>query len=235
VDPDVVRRDDADQFAEIVRYYDLWRQIASLVGEQSYDEADWENGRLYFRSDYMNQMKQWPEAKQFGDWAAWIIEPTPDGYYNVLRSLKHEREKERSDEIEVVFSQITDAGKYIILQIGDARRLDLKLETLFMKWDAAELDPRIQIAPAGQKAVDYLLKRSPGLRREFAEQHLQQYTLRDDASSFGLALPSRQTDMQVLALSYDELNALLLDGMPESITARVSDWAEQLGIGKSAS
>jgi hypothetical protein len=215
-----------DGFAEVVRYYELWRKIANVVGRGPYEQADWEDGRLYFRLDYWDKLKEWPEWAKFGDWAAWIIAPSREGYFCVLHSLKHERASQRSERIEVMFSRARDAGKYIILQMGDSLRYRLGLETLFIKWDARELNSRIQIKPAGHGAIDFLTRERPTLERDYAEKHLKNYTLEDDPSSYGFALPADQTNMGVLALSFEELTAALLDGMPESITSKVALWSQ---------
>jgi hypothetical protein len=163
---------------------------------------------------------------QFGDWAAWIIAPTREGYFCVLHSLRHERDAQRTERVEVMFSNASDAGKYIILQIGDSIRCDLRLQTLFIKWDDRELNPRIQIKPADRETIDFLTRERPSLERDYAEKHLKNYTLVDDPSSYGFALPADQTNMEVLALSFEELTAALLDGMPESITSQVALWRE---------
>jgi hypothetical protein len=210
-----------DEFSEVIRYYDLWRKVASVAGGGPYDEADWENDRLYFRSDYSDKLKKWPEWAKLGDWAAWIIAPTSKGYFCVLRSLMHERASQRSETIEVMFSHSVDAGKYIVLRMGDSLRSNLRLQTLFIRWNDRGLNPRIEVDPASPEVIDFLIRETPTLNRDFAEKHLKSYTLKDDPSSYGFALPSEQTNMEVLALSFEELTAALLDGMPESITSKV--------------
>jgi hypothetical protein len=224
VDKDVGNLTVDDGFAETIRYYGLWREIANFVGSGPYEEADWEDGRLYFRLDYWDKLREWPEWAQLGDWAAWIIAPTGAGYFCVMHSLKHERASQRSERIEVIFSHVPDAGKYIILQMGDSLRYRLGLETLSIKWRAQELNSRIQIAPAGREIIDFLIKERPTLEREYAVKHLKNYTLEHDASAYGFALPADQTNMEVLALSFEELTTALLDGMPESITSKVPAW-----------
>lgn len=216
----------ADGSQEVTHYYELWRTIVNHVGRGPYDQADWVNGRLYFRSDYSEKLKKWPEWAEFGDWGAWIIASTSEGYFSVLRSLMHERATQRSENVEVMFSHFTDAGKYIILQIGDSLRSDLRLQTLFVKWDDRELSSRIRIEPASREAVGFWNRVCPTLKDGFAEKHLKSYTLEDDPSSYGLALPAEHTNMEVLALTFEELTAALLDGMPESITSQVARWRQ---------
>ncbi len=211
---------------EVIRYYDLWRKIASVARDGSYDEADWEDGRLYFRSDYAEKLRKWPEWAELGDWGAWIIAPRNEGYICVLSSLKHERDTQRSERVEVMFSHFADAGKYIIMRIGDSVRSDLRLQTLFVKWEARGLNSRIQIQPANREAIGFLNKERPTLKEGYAEKYLKSYTLEDDPTSYGFALSWEQPRMEVLALSFEELTAALLDGMPESITSKVSLWRQ---------
>jgi hypothetical protein len=64
------------------------------------------------------------------------------------------------------------------------------------------------------------------MKEGFAEKHLKSYTLEDDPSSYGFALRAEQPRMEVLALSFEELTAALLEGMPESITSQVVLWRE---------
>lgn len=217
-----------NEAAEVIRYYDLWRRIANFIGNGPYDEADWDSGRLYFRSDYSEKLKKWPQWAELGDWAAWIIAPNPEGYICVLNSLKHERESERTERIEVMFSRFSDAGKYVIFRMGDSirSRSDIRLKTLFVNREARGLDSRIRVEPAGREVIDFLTTERPTLAKDYAEKHLKRYALDDDPDSYGFALDSEQPRMGVLALSFEELTAALLDGMPENITSQVALWQE---------
>jgi hypothetical protein len=218
---------DADsESTEVIRYYDLWSKIANFAGKGPYDAADWKDGSLYFRSDYSEKHKKWPEWAENGYWGAWIITSAPEGYFCVVRSLLHERAALRSEDIEVMFSRFSDAGKFVISQIGDSVRSSLQLRTLFIKWDDRGLDPRIRIEPASKDTVDFLNRECPTLKEGFAEQHLKRYTFEEAPSSHGFALPAQQPRMEVLTLSFEELTAALLDGMPESITSKVPAWRQ---------
>src|SRR5579884_840928 len=149
---------DSSASAEVLRYYELWRKIDRVAYDGSYDPAEWVGDRLYFRSDYLEKLRRWPEWADKGAWGAWIIAPTRENYFCVLRSLIHERATQRSEDIEVMFSTIADAGKYVILQIGDSIRSHLRLQTLFIKWDAKGLSSRIRVEPASREAVEFLNK-----------------------------------------------------------------------------
>ncbi|MBW0014979.1 MAG: two-component response regulator-like APRR9 [Mycobacterium sp.] len=69
--------------------------------------------------------------------------------------------------------------------------------------------------------MDFLVTKRPILDRDYAEQHLRRYTLEDNPGAYGIALDYEQPMMQVLALSFEELTAALLEGLPESITSQV--------------
>lgn len=214
-----------DVEAEVLVNYNMWRTVANMAGSGGpYDEPDWQGGRLYFRSDYSEKVKKWPEWAESGYWGAWIIAPEHDEYFCVVQSLLHERSAERSEDIQAVFSHFGDAGKYIILQIGDSLRYRLGLETLSVKWEARGLNPRIQVAPPKQDVVEFVLEESPGLKREFAEKHLKKFFLQDDTDFYGFALPGEQINMEVLALSFDDLNAALAENLPDSITSQIARW-----------
>lgn len=215
-----------DQFAEVVEHYNFWRGIANGASGGTYDAPDGQGGRLYFRSNYSEKLKTWPEWAEFGDWGAWIIAPTSGGYFSVLSSLKHERESRRDEDIKVMFSKFSDAGKYIIMRIGDGVRVDLRLRTQFVKWEDGGLDSHILIEPADRDAVDFMNKECPTLKKGFAEQYLKRYTLQSDPSSYGFAFPEDQPRMEVLALSFEELTTALLEDMPDSITSQVSNWRQ---------
>ncbi|OBA75486.1 hypothetical protein A5641_24910 [Mycobacterium sp. 1554424.7] len=140
-----------------------------------------------------------------------------------MRSLKHEREAERSERIEVIFSRFADAGKYIIARIGNGIRSsrNIQRKSLFIDWEERGLDSRIRVEAAGLEIIDFLATERAALDRDYAEQHLRRYTLEDNPGSYGFALDYEQPMMQVLALSFEELTAELLEGLPESITSQV--------------
>lgn len=212
--------------SEVVGHYDLWRKIANAVGKTDYDGPDKQDGRLYFRSDYSEKLNKWPQWEEQGNWGAWIIAPTSEGYFCVLSSLKHERETQRDEDIKVLFSNFSDAGKYIILRIGDSVRVDLRLKTQFVKWDDQGLDSRILIEPANPEVIDFLNREYPALKEGFAERYLKRYAFEDHPRSYGFAFPEDEPRMQVLSLSFDELTAALLEDMPDSITSQVTRWRQ---------
>lgn len=214
-----------DLEAEVIVNYNMWRTVANMAGSGGpYDEPDWQDGRLHFRSDYSEKVEKWPAWAKSGYWGAWIIAPAQDKYFCVVQSLLHERAAQRSEDIQAVFSRFADAGKYIILQIGDSLRYRLGLETLSVKWEARGLNPRIQVAPPKQDAVEFVLHESPELKREYAEKHLNTFVLHEDSDFYAFALPGEQINMEVLALSFDDLNAALVEDMPDSVSSQVARW-----------
>lgn len=208
-----------DGYGEFIDHYNFWRKVANSVGNGPYDEAERHEGRLYFRSDYSNKVAKWPEWAEQGDWGAWIIARTKLGYFSVLSSLKHERAAQRDEEIIVLFSRFSDAGKYIIMRVADSTRVSLRLQTQFVKWDDRGPDSRIAIGAADLDVINLLKSEYPGLQEGFVEQYLKRYTLTTRPDSYGFAFPEDEPRMRILLLSFKELTAALLDGMPEDIAS----------------
>jgi hypothetical protein len=211
-------RSDDDVFGEIVHYYDFWRQVLGVTRNETHDPADWENGRLYFRSDYLEKSGEWPQWKERGDWGAWIIDPAPDGRYNVLRSVLPERSNIRQETVEVVFSRLVDAGKYVIAHLGDSARVGLGLKTLPVQWDDSGKVPTIEVATADSTAVDYLVRIDPTTDRQAAARRLKVYRPLEGSDAYAIAFPG-DPYIRVLAMSFEQLNRSLLDGFPDDVTA----------------
>ncbi|MFP1155730.1 hypothetical protein ACK280_27320 [Mycobacterium sherrisii] len=210
-----------EELAEAVRHYNFWREVARAAGQTSPDEPDWQDGRLYFRSDYSAKLKKWPDWVESGDWAAWIIAPNTADYACVLKSRAPERSAERIERVEMMFSRNADAGKAVVLKMGDGIRSALQLKTVFVEWRDRGLSSHIQVEPADRPAVDFLKRATPTLKLGYAEQYLKRYTRKDGPDAYGYAMPSEEPRMQVLALSFEELTSALLEGMPGSVTANL--------------
>jgi hypothetical protein len=175
---------------ELVSRYNTWRQIYAYAGEIAPNEPDWDDDRLYFRNGYPN-----------ADWSAFILEATADGRYKVLHAST-ERRNTPIESLRAVFSQIEDAGKYIVYEVADLLRVTQQLEPLDQRWRAAGLDPRVEKVVVSERQA--------------------KYELRDDRTAYFLAYSGGiQPYNHILPLSYDQLDAMLIDGFPESITSRV--------------
>jgi hypothetical protein len=134
------------------------------------------------------------------DWTAYIVEPKGNGY-NVLRATT-ERRNEPDESVAGFFSHLEDAGKYIIWYIGESVRMHCWLPPLTTSWRAAGLDSRVK-----QISLD---------------KYVSKYELKDDPSRyFVLQAGGVQPENRLLPLTYGELDAALLDGMPESVTSRI--------------
>lgn len=212
---------DPEEFAEVAFYYDLWRKLANSEGSGPYEVPDWQSGKLFLRLDYWDKVRKWPEWETLGEWGAWVIAPMPPGYFRVLHSLQHERATHRTEDIRAIFSRFIDAGKYVILRMGDSLRSDLRLKTLFMLWDDRGLNERLEVDVASQDVIELLCKEMPTLDRDSIERYLKLYILKGDTDSYAYTFPSEQPRMEILTLSFEELTVQLLEGMPENITSLV--------------
>jgi hypothetical protein len=135
------------------------------------------------------------------DWSAYVIEPKDKGY-NVLR-VTTERRNEPLEVLAGYFSHLEDAGKYIIWYIGESLRMQCWLNPITRSWRAEGLDPRVS-----QISV---------------EKYISRFELKADPSRyFVLQAGGVQPENRLLPLTYDQLDAVLLDEMPESILSRLS-------------
>jgi hypothetical protein len=208
-------------FSEVTRRFERWRMIARMVGQEPYDEPDFGDGRLYFRYGFTSQATKWPDAATKGDWSAYVIECSGGGLFNVIRSLWHERDFERSEDLEAVFSRPEDAGKYVIAQVADSIRIASRTGSQFTNWEQQGLDSTVSVASPPESLIQYFVDSRPGTRLQFAEEYLKKYSLGSDPAEYGVTLPANWPYMQVISLSFDEVDTQLLDGLPLETVPRL--------------
>jgi hypothetical protein len=139
----------------------------------------------------------------YPDWSAFIIETTADGLYRVLHASTERRNTPLESE-RAVFSQFKDAGKYLIYEVADRLRGMKGLMPLERKWRAEGLDARVDKISISDRQAKYLLREDPGAYFVAYSGGIQPYN-------------------HILPMSYDELEAALLDGFPESVTSRLAE------------
>jgi hypothetical protein len=137
----------------------------------------------------------------YPDWWAYILEATGDGRYRVLRAST-ERSAVPVETSKGIFARLEDAGKFIIYEIAESLRIDCRLEPLSWKWDDAGLDPLVDVNIESDRVV--------------------KYSLRSDPSAYFIMTRGDMPYSHILPLSYDELDAELLDGFPEGVMSRIS-------------
>ncbi len=170
-------------FDELIARYEGWRKIYGQLGQPPPDEPVWAAGRLNLRSGY-----------PYPDWWAFVVEPVGDGF-NVLR-VTTERRNEPLETLAAFFTDIEDAGKYIIVNIGDDLRISLRLDPIEWAWEDAGLDPRVE-----QTSVS---------------RYVSKFALKDDPERyFILQAGGVQPENRLLPLTYGEIDRLLFDGLPD--------------------
>lgn len=136
------------------------------------------------------------------DWWAYVLEVSPGPLHRVLRASTERRETP-VESLRATFSRIEDAGKYIIYEIAEDLRIACGLDPITWNWRAKGLDPRVD-------KVDLAAGES-------------KYVLHDDPSIYFTAYSGGiQPYNHILAISYDELDAELLEGFPEEISKDVA-------------
>ena len=148
------------------------------------------------KNDRLYFRNGYPDA----DWSAFILDLAGNGPYKVVHAST-ERRGYPVESSRAVFSRIEDAGKYIVYEVADLLRVAQQLEPLDRKWRAAGLDRQVDKVIVSEKQA--------------------RYQLREDPTIFFLAFSGGiQPYNHILPLSYDQLDAALLDGFPESATSR---------------
>jgi hypothetical protein len=67
--------------------------------------------------------------------------------------------------------------------------------------------------------LQYMRDRCAGIRPGLLEQHLRRFFLAERPDVYALPLPSEIPLMNVLALAFDDLDAILTDGMPHDVAS----------------
>lgn len=133
-------------------------------------------------------------------WTAYVLAPRGDEFD--IMSATTERRNEPHERLLGFFSHPDDLGKYILWNIGEDLRVDCRIAPLTPAWREAGLDPRVSQTTLGEYESKFELKDNP-------------------ARYFVLKKGGVQPENRLLPLTYDGLDALLLDGMPESITSEL--------------
>jgi hypothetical protein len=174
-------------FDELIARYEKWREVYSRLGRPARDQTAWENGRLNLRSGY-----------PYPDWTGYVVEHVEDGFQ--VLAVTAERRNEPLETLLAFFTDIDDAGKYIIVNIGDDLRISCRLDPIEWAWDDAGLDPRVEQTSMAEYVSKFALKDDPG-------------------RYFILQAGGVQPENRLLPLTYDDVEQLLLDGIPGAETA----------------
>ncbi|WP_078328113.1 hypothetical protein [Mycobacteroides salmoniphilum] len=177
------------RFVELISQYENWRRIYSYVGRLSLNEPVWEDDRLHLRDGYPCE-----------GWTSLIVEPK-DGGCNVWRATT-ERRNEPHEGLVAFFSDIDDAGKYIIWDLGESLRMALRLDPVQWAWEDEGLDARVSQVPL--------------------ERYVSKFELKSDPSRyFVLQAGGIRPENHLLPLTYGQLDYLLLNGFPASIVSQL--------------
>ncbi|MCV7215685.1 hypothetical protein H7J51_10355 [Mycobacterium crocinum] len=177
------------EVSEFLREYEKWRQIYSFAGKPPRNEPVWEAERLHLREGY-----------PYPDWRGYILDSS-EGLFRVF-SVTTERRNDPLESLVASFSNVDDAGKYIIWKVGSYLRIDLGLPSLTQRWASEGLDHRVEV----ERLAEYESK----------------FELKDDpARYFVIRLGGVQPENRLLPLTYEELDGCLLDGMPNSVLSQL--------------
>lgn len=135
------------------------------------------------------------------EWTAYVIRKV-EADYAVLR-VSTERRNEPIEGLQATFSTLELAGKYVIFDTGENLRVKLRVDPVTWGWRDSGLDSRVVKNETGNGMAKYVLSTNP-----------DEYFVR----------PARGITPinHLLPLSYGEVDALLLEGLPAAVVQRFS-------------
>ncbi|WP_322860617.1 hypothetical protein U8D42_07810 [Mycobacterium europaeum] len=149
----------------------------------------------------------WEEGRlylRFGyphpDWWAYILGEDSYGLYSVIRGST-ERSRTLTESPKGSFSRLRDAGKFLIYEVAEWLRISRRMEPVSWRWDDAGLDPQVDQVVHSDKIV--------------------KYSLRSDSDAYFIMARGDVAYSHLLPLSYEELDAQLIDGFPDSVASRL--------------
>lgn len=169
-------------YVEFLRHYEKWRSIYEQVGRPARDEPVWEDGRLLLRMGY-----------PLDGWTAYVVSESRGGY-NVSTATT-ERRNEPVESVMGFFSDVDDAGKYVIWNVGESLRVSCRIDPVEWGWEDMGLDPRVEHVPLGKYESKYVLKSDP-------------------TRFFILNAGGVRPENRLLPLTYEELDEVLTAGIP---------------------
>jgi hypothetical protein len=153
------------------------------------------------KPDWENGRLYFRDGYPYPDWSASILEVTPDGTYRVLHAST-ERRQTPIESPRGTFSRIEDAGKFIVYKAATSLMIACFMDPLSWRWDDAGLDPQVDAHIQSDRVVKYVLRNNP--------------------DAYFIMTRGDMPYSHLLPLSYDELDAVLLEGFPESVTSRLN-------------
>ncbi|HZU48392.1 MAG TPA: hypothetical protein VFA16_14255 [Mycobacterium sp.] len=187
---------------ELVDRYETWRQRwLSTVGTTRGDAAEWSDSRLWFRDGY-----------PYPDWRGLALERSGNGY--LVLTVWTERRTSPGIAIKSMYSRLEDAGKYVIADIGDSLRKECGLEPLFQQWQRAGVrDGIAKSSDVDENIVRFIADRN-GVSHDVIRRFTHKYSVKSEPSVYAYSATSSEPMVNVMLLSYDELDTLLCEGLP---------------------
>ncbi|WP_293349482.1 hypothetical protein [Mycobacterium sp.] len=189
---------------ELISRYDAWRSRWTAVtgNESSWGAAELLDGRLWIRDGY-----------PYPDWKAKVIEPCELGY--LVLSATTERSNSPRTAIESVFSNLDDAGKYVIVNLGDMVRRKRNIEPLYRKWQRSGLYSDLTKEPVDEPVVQFIADYN-GVEDDLVRQFIHKYSLRERPDRYAYLTPADEPKSRILVESYDALDEVLTEGLERS-------------------
>jgi hypothetical protein len=107
---------------------------------------------------------------------------------------------------------LDDAGKRLIVHIGDLLRVNCGLEPLYRRWQQLGVSDDIEKSAADQRVSHFIAERN-NISPDVVQQFMHRYTLKSEPEQYAYLTSSDEPLSRTLALSYEKLESMLLDGI----------------------
>lgn len=188
----------------LLDHYDAWRRRwALLTGRDSSRNApDLSDGQLWFRDGFPHP-----------DWTARIIQSSNVGFA-VCRATT-ERTTSPRISADAVFSHFEDAGKFLIAHFGDMLRRECNLEPRLREWRRSGLSDELCKSDSDQSVVDFIADFND-IGQGDIQRLVHQYSVKAEPDRRAYLASSEEPRSRVLTLTYNQLDAVLADGLVAS-------------------
>jgi hypothetical protein len=200
------------------------RGVQRCAGVLPYDQPEVTGNRLSFRNGYQKGCeKGWRDWTATGEWSAYVIELTERGAHDVLFQRLPEHSSERRESLRASFSRLEDATKFVIVNVVESTRTHGGLDSLFVLFRGRGLDDRVVKLAPEEVAITTVVARISPEKDDLVRSHLQGFALKEDPSTSAIGFPSVAPYVNVLPLTYREVESASTAGMPPSVLDCVRD------------
>ncbi|WP_197380554.1 hypothetical protein [Mycolicibacterium mengxianglii] len=189
-----------DKLSVVVSNLDHWSTSwNNLTGTPEWDSPVVVGSRIWFRRGYPHP-----------DWSAFGIDISA-GVATVLR-LTTERRSAPLTSVVATFTDLGDAGKYVIATVADFLRTNSGLDPIHWEWKRLGVDDRIDITSASDEDIAAMTS-MPDVDNAIPSAYLKRYVVTSRPTQFACLSDGKAAMSRVMLLDFGEVNSIFGRGM----------------------